>query len=181
MARHVLRQKLDGGAHAGQLAAPMRHQQRRRDGARAPAGQHAHERAGCERGAGDPVGQAREAETGRCRLQEQCRFVGLQPQARRHVDGIAAALQPPWLRARVKPVVLREVGRHVGRTGPREIGWRRDDDDRRRRERPLHERGIGQRCEMAAHRDVEAFLRDVDEAVAPVARQDSVATIFLPG
>jgi len=34
---------------------------------------------------------------------------------------------------------------------------------------------------MAAHRDVEAFLRDVDEAVAPVARQDSVATIFLPG
>ncbi len=33
VARHVLCEKLDGGAHAGQLAAPVRHQQRRRDGA----------------------------------------------------------------------------------------------------------------------------------------------------
>ena len=77
----------------------------------------------------------------------------------------------PWLRT-VTPewreLMAFEIARLDRIAARREIIRRRDQDHRLLREPALHEAGIGQGREMAAHREVVTLLHQVDEAVGHV-------------
>ncbi|SOY82820.1 conserved hypothetical protein [Cupriavidus taiwanensis] len=166
--RQALREEVDSGPHRRQLPAPRRQQQRGGHAAGRPLRQHARQLPGRQRRAAQLVRQRHDAKPRHGGAEQHGGFIHGHA---RHRGGFCtralAPPQPPCAGGGTgqQTVVARQRGGRFRHAAPRQVVGRRHQHDVLDGKLALHQAGVRQRREVAAHRDIEAFLHQVDHAV----------------
>jgi hypothetical protein len=167
----ALDQKLDCRPHAGQLATAVRHHQRGCHPARIPFWQYTDQPSVIELLPTDFFRQADHSQSGNGGIDQHDRLIGghLRLRADPH-HGAVAVLQLPHPgggRNQQSGMRLQLLGRLRHSAAP-QIVRSRHEDDLLDRQLALDQARVRQRREMAAHRDVVAFLHDVDKTIRDI-------------